>query len=146
MNGFVDGIRTLLKEDGVAVMEVPYVVDLVDHCEFDTIYHQHLCYFSMTALSRLFRTHGLSLNRIERTPIHGGSLRLFVEPSERVQESVVKLIEEEQRRGVDAYDYYADFAERVVEIKRRCGRCSEASRSKARGLPDTGPLPRRRRS
>ena len=53
LNGFVAGIRTILKEDGLAVIEAPYVVDLVDHCEFDTIYHQHLCYFSVTALDKL---------------------------------------------------------------------------------------------
>ncbi len=55
LNGFVDGIKTVLKPDGVAVIEVPYLVDLIQNCEFDTIYHQHLCYFSVTALNRLFR-------------------------------------------------------------------------------------------
>jgi hypothetical protein len=64
------------------VIEAPYIVDLIQKCEFDTIYHQHLCYFSVTALSRLFRDHGLHLNDVERTKIHGGSLRLFVEPVE----------------------------------------------------------------
>ncbi|MGD2048708.1 MAG: methyltransferase domain-containing protein, partial [Chloroflexota bacterium] len=84
LNGFVAGIRTILKDSGLAVIEVPYVVDLVDHCEFDTIYHQHLCYFSVTALDRLFRRHTLYLNDVHRVAIHGGSLRLFVEPRERV--------------------------------------------------------------
>ncbi|NEO91203.1 MAG: class I SAM-dependent methyltransferase [Moorea sp. SIO3G5] len=117
LNGFVAGIGVLLKETGVAVIEVPYVVDLVDHCEFDTIYHQHLCYFSVTALDRLFRKHGLFLNDIQRTPIHGGSLRLFVEPKEQVKESVKSLLAEEVARGVDRIDYYRDFANRVQEIK-----------------------------
>ena len=54
LNGFVEGFSRLLKPDGVAVMEVPYLIDLIRNCEFDTIYHQHLCYFSVTALSRLF--------------------------------------------------------------------------------------------
>ncbi|MBP1657710.1 MAG: hypothetical protein H6Q31_2311 [Bacteroidetes bacterium] len=71
LNGFVEGIRIILKADGVAVIECPYVVDLVDHCEFDTIYHQHLCYFSVTALDKLFRRHGLFLNEIKRVPVHG---------------------------------------------------------------------------
>ncbi|OLT57848.1 class I SAM-dependent methyltransferase [Moorena bouillonii] len=117
LNGFVAGIGVLLKDTGVAVIEVPYVVDLVDHCEFDTIYHQHLCYFSVTALDRLFRKHGLFLNDIQRTPIHGGSLRLFVEPNEQVKESVKSLLAEEVARGVDRIDYYRDFANRVQEIK-----------------------------
>ena len=118
LNGFVAGIGILLKETGVAVIEVPYVVDLVEHCEFDTIYHQHLCYFSVTALDRLFRRHSLFLNDVQRTTIHGGSLRLFVEPREAVGESVKSLLHEEVERGVDKIDYYLDFAARVRGIKR----------------------------
>lgn len=117
LNGFVEGIRILLKDQGVAVIECPYVVDLVDHGEFDTIYHQHLCYFSVTALDKLFRRHGLYLNEIKRTSIHGGSLRLFVQPFEDVHESVQILLEEEQNRKVDRRDYYRDFAEHVLSIK-----------------------------
>ncbi len=117
LNGFVSGIGILLKETGVAVIECPYVVDLVDHGEFDTIYHQHLCYFSITALDHLFRRHGLYLNDVKRTAIHGGSLRLFVEPREAVRESVTVLLEEEANRKVDRLDYYRDFADRVVQIK-----------------------------
>jgi SAM-dependent methyltransferase len=117
LNGFVAGIRSLLKETGVAVIEAPYVVDLVDHCEFDTIYHQHLCYFSVTALDRLFRRHQLYLNDIQRTSIHGGSLRLFVEPHEAVQPVVADLLGKEQAAGVDSMTYYQDFAQRVASIK-----------------------------
>jgi SAM-dependent methyltransferase len=118
LNGFVEGIQIVLKDGGVAVIEAPYVVDLVNRCEFDTIYHQHLCYFSVTALDRLFRRHGLSLNDVKRLPIHGGSLRLFVEPREAVGENVRVLLEQEKAAGVDRLDYYLDFADRVREIKR----------------------------
>ena len=118
LNGFVQGIRTILKDDGTAVIEVPYLVDLVDHCEFDTIYHQHLCYFSVTALDRLFRSHDLYLNRVKRVSIHGGSLRLFIEPTENVDASVTDLLKMEQERKVDRIDYYLDFADRVQQIKR----------------------------
>lgn len=118
VNGFVEGIGTVLKDTGVAVMEVHYVADLVDHCEFDTIYHQHLCYFSVTALDKLFRRHGLFLNDVRRIPTYGGSLRLFVEPAEVVGESVRSLLTEEAEKGVDRIDYYLDFADRVREIKR----------------------------
>ena len=117
LNGFVEGIGILLKDTGVAVIEVPYVVDLVDHCEFDTIYHQHLCYFSVTALDRLFRKHHLFLNDIQRTSIHGGSLRLFVGSKEAVKDSVELLLRQEMNRKVDKIDYYRDFAFRVEEIK-----------------------------
>ena len=71
-NGFVEGIRTLLKEKGVAVIEVPYVGELIDHCEFDTIYHEHLCYCAATALNHLVALHALFLNDVKQIPIHGG--------------------------------------------------------------------------
>jgi hypothetical protein len=103
------------------VIEVPYVVDLVDHCEFDTIYHQHLCYFSVTALDRLFRRHGLFLNRVQRVAIHGGSLRLFVEHHDVVEPSVTQLLGQEIERGVDKIDFYRDFSDRVRAIKQTLG-------------------------
>jgi hypothetical protein len=116
-NGFVEAIRVVLKDTGVAVIEVPYVVDLIDNCEFDTIYHQHICYFSVTALDNLFRRHFLFLNEIRHLPIHGGSLRLYVEPKENVSESVRAQLREEAKLGVDRIDYYLDFAERIHHIK-----------------------------
>ena len=117
LNGFVAGIKLLLKEDGVAVIEAPYLVDLVEHGEFDTIYHQHLCYFSVTALDKLFRRHGLFLNKVEQTAIHGGSLRLFVEPQENVQPIITELLEKESQQKVDQFDYYQTFAKQVDTIK-----------------------------
>lgn len=117
LNGFVAGIKTVLKENGVAVIEVPYVVELVDHCEFDTIYHQHLSYFSVTALDHLFRRHALYLNDVQLTAIHGGSLRLFVENREEVQAPVKHLLAAEASRKVDQIDFYRDFAGRAREVK-----------------------------
>ncbi len=117
-NGFVQGIGMLLKENGVAVIEVPYVKDLIDHCEFDTIYHEHLCYFSVTALDNLFRRHHLFLNEVKRLPIHGGSLRLYVEKIEKVGESVKSMLTLEKKDGVDKPAYYRDFSERVRNVKR----------------------------
>jgi SAM-dependent methyltransferase len=116
-NGFVAGLAGLVKDDGVIVIEVPYVKDLIDHVEFDTIYHQHLCYFSVTALDALFRRHGLYLNGVRRLPIHGGSLRLYVEPRERIGDSVMELLRLERESGLDRLDYYLDFARRVERVK-----------------------------
>ena len=116
-NGFVAGIGTLLKEDGVAVIEVPYVKELIDRGEFDTIYHEHLCYFSVTALTRLFGRHGLSLNRVEPLEIHGGSLRLFVGKRERADRSVADHLQAERLAGVDRLDYYAGFSDRVGRLR-----------------------------
>jgi SAM-dependent methyltransferase len=116
-NGFVSGIATLLKDSGVAVIEVPYVKDLIEHREFDTIYHEHLCYFSATALDRLFRGHGLFLNEVKRLPIHGGSLRLYVEKVERVGDSVKGLLKLEVDDRVDRIDFYRDFARQVQQLR-----------------------------
>jgi SAM-dependent methyltransferase len=116
-NGFVAGIRHALKDDGVAVIEFPYLRDLIDHCEFDTIYHEHLCYFSATAVDHLMRRHGLYLNEVRRLPIHGGSLRLYVEPRENVGESVEALLAEERELGLDQHAYYQDFHDRVLYLR-----------------------------
>ena len=116
-NGFVQGVRILLKDSGVAVIEVPYVKELIDHCEFDTIYHEHLCYFSVTALDHLFRRHGLFLNDVKRIPIHGGSLRLYVGPREEVGDRVKKLLADEVEQKMDKIDYYRNFAQRVEKLK-----------------------------
>jgi hypothetical protein len=113
----VDGIRILLKDDGVAVIEAPYVRDLIDHCEFDTIYHEHLCYFSVTAVSKLFASHGLTLVDVRRLPTHGGSLRMFVQRSGTPSANVVQLLAEEKALGLDRAEYYRDFAARVQSVK-----------------------------
>lgn len=115
--GFVAGIRTLLADDGVAVIEVPYVKELIDHCEFDTIYHEHLCYFSVTALANLFKRHGLGLHRVEPLTIHGGSLRLFVSHSRPADETVRAFLDQEAACGLTRIDYYRDFSARVAEVR-----------------------------
>jgi SAM-dependent methyltransferase len=116
LHGFVEGIGTLLKQDGVAVIEMPYVKDLVDHCEFDTIYHEHLCYFSVTALHHLFRMHSLFLNDAKHLSIHGGSLRIYVEKREHVSAVVRSMLETEAAEKVNRFDYYRNFAEKVQAI------------------------------
>ncbi|MCB9892400.1 MAG: class I SAM-dependent methyltransferase [Planctomycetes bacterium] len=117
-NGFVAGIREILADDGVAVIEVPYVRPLIEHREFDTIYHEHLCYFSVHALDALFARHGLVLQDLADLDIHGGSLRLFVgkNPAER-KPRVDERLAEERRLGIDSFEFYADFATRVDELR-----------------------------
>lgn len=123
-NGFTRGIAGILKQEGVAVIEVPYLKEFLDGCEFDTIYHEHLCYFSLTALDHLFRRHGLCVMDVELIPLHGGSLRLFVghatnsdgaeaESSPSVRETLAR--EAEWRVGEPAI--YEHFASRVVTLR-----------------------------
>lgn len=119
LNGFVAGIKTLLRPEGLAVIEIPYVVDLVHNVEFDTIYHQHLCYFSVTALHALFRRHGLFINNIEHMNVHGGSLRLFVGHTDQADPVVARMLDEEHRDGVTQFDFYQRFASRVQDVKQK---------------------------
>jgi SAM-dependent methyltransferase len=119
LNGFVQGLGILLHDHGVAVIEVPYLKDLIDHCEFDTIYHEHLCYFSLTALDRLFQRHALAIYDVERVPIHGGSLRLWAghTSAARPKDRVRGLLAEEAGWGVEREDFYKEFARMVENLK-----------------------------
>jgi len=117
LRGFVRGLRNIMKPSGVASIEVPYVLDLVEKCEFDTIYHQHLCYFSVHALQQLFRRHGLFLNSVRRIPIHGGSLRLLVERREAPDDTVSSFLDREMQSGVTKVQYFEQFAGEVDKIK-----------------------------
>jgi SAM-dependent methyltransferase len=119
LNGFVRGIRIVLKDDGTAVIEAPYVKDMLDKLEFDTIYHEHLCYFSITSLERLFERHGLFIEHVERVPIHGGSLQVTVRRrgAGSPDESVTELLSEERGWGVDTEAGYRGFAERVQDLR-----------------------------
>ncbi len=119
LNGRVEGIATLLKPGGTAVLEMPYVADLIDGGEFDTIYHQHLCYFSVAALDALFRRHGLFLHDVRRLAIHGGSLRLFVAHNERDAPAVRQLLAEERARGLDRIDGYDRFVQGAAALRRQ---------------------------
>lgn len=117
--GFVRGIRAILKRGGVACLEFPYVHELIRRCEFDTIYHQHLCYFSLASVQRLFRDAGLVVHDVQQIAIHGGSLRIFVSHDRPQQESVERLLDKEHECGMHEWTYYQNFGERVQHL------CSE---------------------
>ncbi|HEY0081913.1 MAG TPA: class I SAM-dependent methyltransferase, partial [Pyrinomonadaceae bacterium] len=122
LNGFVRGLQLLLKDDGVAVIEAPYVKEMIDRAEFDTIYHEHLCYFSLTALDNLFRRHGLYVQDVARLPIHGGTLRLFAMKEDgmgvhRPTPAVAGLLEEEAAWGVGEAEFYLGFGAQVEQLR-----------------------------
>lgn len=119
INGVVAGIRTLLKADGVFLMETPYVRDFIDLVEFDTIYHEHVFYYSLTALETLLARHGLAATEIERLGRHGGSLRLTAVHAGREGERrcVLDVLAEEAAWGVRDERVYRAFAERVGALR-----------------------------
>jgi SAM-dependent methyltransferase len=118
LNGFIAGIATILKDSGSLVTESPYVKDLIDHCEFDTIYHEHLCYYGVTSLKNLYARHGLYINDIERLPTHGGSIRQYVSKKPGESQVVRDLLRDEEKLGINRFGpYYESFAARVERIK-----------------------------
>ena len=117
--GFVEGIATVLRPNGVAVIEVPYIGSLIDNAEFDTIYHEHLCYFSVYSMSRLLNQKGLTIQRVESLPIHGGSIRVFARKQGSVfsrHPDVWTLLDEEAKRGFYKESYYSNFQWRVDDM------------------------------
>jgi SAM-dependent methyltransferase len=120
INDFVAGLALLLKPEGYIVLEFPYACDLVERAEFDTIYHEHVFYFTLTSLVRLFDRHNLAIVAVERMPIHGGSLRLFASHPELRQvkpSGVTSLLDEEKAKGVMSPRYYEGFEIRVRDIR-----------------------------
>jgi SAM-dependent methyltransferase len=117
INDFVAGIARILKPTGVAVFEFAYALDMIEHCEFDTIYHEHLFYHTLHGLTPLFNRHGLYLNEVERLPIHGGSLRLTVSRTRARSAALDALFAHETALGVDKVAFYNDFADRVRALR-----------------------------
>jgi SAM-dependent methyltransferase len=120
LNGFVSGVALLLKDNGVAVIEAPYVKDMIDCGEFDTIYHEHLCYFSLTALNELFSRHKLQILDVKRIPIHGGTLRFFATKATSqvpISPSVNSLLAEEESWGVKDISFYKKFGKEVENLR-----------------------------
>jgi hypothetical protein len=114
LDDFVGGFAALLADDGVLTVENPYVRDLVEHVEFDTIYHEHYCYFSCSSVDALMARHGLHLNDVEYFPdLHGGSLRWFIGRQANRSDRCRQQLDAERAAGMTGFDYYARFAERV---------------------------------
>ena len=119
INNFVEGFAVLLKQDGIAQFEFPYLKDLVELCAFDTVYHEHVFYYSLTALGPLFARHGLSMIDAEPIAIHGGSLRLTVGKTPGQTPRLEGLLAAEQAAEMDKLHYYADFGQRVATVRDR---------------------------
>jgi hypothetical protein len=120
LHGFVRGIKECLAADGVAVIEAPWLGELYRRTEFDTIYHEHLCYYSIGVLRTLFARFGLACVDVELVAIHGGSLLLHVahqdgpyQPSDRLR----ALLAEEEALGLAKLETWQAFAQRVANVK-----------------------------
>jgi C-methyltransferase C-terminal domain/Putative zinc binding domain/Methyltransferase domain len=114
------GLDVLLAPDGKAIFDVPYLVNLLDNLEFDTIYHEHLSYFSVHPLDFLFRKYGFKVFDVKRVSIHGGSIRVYANragAAPNVQSSVHDLLALEKERHLDSFEPYAEFGSRVSALR-----------------------------
>ncbi|MGA1998295.1 MAG: class I SAM-dependent methyltransferase [Bryobacteraceae bacterium] len=121
LNDFVEGLKILLKSDGILTLEFPHLLRLIERNEFDTIYHEHFSYFSMISTVRILEAHGLKAFDVEELTTHGGSLRVYACRSENqthsIKPSVRGLIAEEQRLGLASAEGYDSFARQVKRTK-----------------------------
>ena len=122
LNDFVAGIAHLLKPGGVATLEFPHVVRLIEESQFDTIYHEHFSYFSAGTIRRIAEAHGLVFFDVEELPTHGGSLRVYLArrdgPARATTADLTSLLAREAAGGYDRLDGYTGFAARVERVKR----------------------------
>jgi SAM-dependent methyltransferase len=145
LHGVVEGMAVLLKPDGVAVVENHYVKDLIGGVEFDSIYHEHLCYYSVTSFRNLFAGHGLTLVDVERLPQHGGSLRVYFQRADgprslavEGQPRVEEILQQEAGWGVDRFAFYQDFGRKVDGLRSELCRLLEGIKREGRHIAAYG--------
>lgn len=120
INDFTRGLCVALKPQGVVTLEFPHLMRLVEFCQFDTVYHEHYSYLSLSTVSRIFREAGLRVFDVQQVPTHGGSLRVFgckEEAGHAETPAVAVLVAEEARRGMGSLAYYSAFQPRVDAVK-----------------------------
>jgi len=135
---FLRGARDLLAHGGMVVFEVPYLVELLDRLEYDTVYHEHLCYFSVMALQKLCESAGLGIARIDRVPVHGGSLRVYAAAQTGHGADAMEMAEAERRAGLDSIARYRKFAADVEKSRDLLRRLLSDLRSEGRSIAAYG--------
>jgi len=119
LHDLMTGIKILIGNNGIFIFEIPYLVDLIKKLEFDTIYHEHLSYYSLLPLIHWTNQFGLEIFDIQKQNVHGGSLRIFVSQKNKfkVNDSVKKFIDEEYKLGLDSIEIYHKFSANVNDLK-----------------------------
>jgi len=121
LNDFVSGMKILLKKDGIITIEFPHLLQLIRQNQFDTIYHEHFSYFSLSVVQKVFSAHGLTIFDVEELSTHGGSLRVYARHTENkaflINQSVNILLQKEKDFGLIDISTYTKFPERVIAVK-----------------------------
>jgi SAM-dependent methyltransferase len=120
INDFTAGFTTLLKPDGIATFEFPHIIRLITYSQFDTIYHEHFSYLSLTAVNAIFSANGLTIFDVEELPSHGGSLRVYSKRSDSkanpATDAVLNMLEIENQAGVRTENYYQGLQSNAEKI------------------------------
>ncbi|NIO21667.1 MAG: SAM-dependent methyltransferase, partial [Candidatus Aenigmarchaeota archaeon] len=123
LNDFVEGMKILLKPQGIITMEFPHLMRLMEENQFDTIYHEHFSYFSFITVEKIFAKHGLTIFDVEELPTHGGSLRIYAchegDTSKERGQRAIELRAREKKANFDTLETYFTFGEKVKETKRK---------------------------
>jgi SAM-dependent methyltransferase len=141
LDDFFDGLEKILAAEGVAVIEVPYVREMIERLEFDTIYHEHVSYFSLTSLDRIMKSHGLEITDVQQLRIHGGSLRVFAEhrlSHTQPSTAVLEMLAEEESCGLTRFAFYQDFAKKISHLKVALAGLLQELRSQGRRIAAYG--------
>lgn len=142
LNDFVRGIHDILKPSGIAEIEAPYLLDMLEHCEFDTIYHEHLCYFSLTALRHVFERNGLRIIHVKRLPVHGGSIRFTAARADgdagEPDSSVVEMLAMERAAQVTNASCYASFALKTDQLRTKLRALLSSLKSQGKSIAAYG--------
>jgi hypothetical protein len=120
INDFTRGLKAALKPNGIITLEFPHLMQLIEHAQFDTVYHEHFSYLSLLIVHRIFSSEGLRVWKVEKLPTHGGSLRVYGCHDSDLREthsSVIDLMEEECNRGLQKLETYLNFQPRAEKIK-----------------------------
>ena len=120
INDFTKGLKAALKSDGTVTLEFPHLLNLLEHNQFDTVYHEHFSYLSLYTVSQIFEKAGLKVFDVEKLPTHGGSIRVFgchIEHECSIKNSVEDLLNEEKDLGLQTLDLYLNFQKKADKVK-----------------------------
>ncbi len=135
---FLRGFAALLAEDGLGVVEVPYAREMLERLEYDTIYHEHLCYFTVTSLARLAEAAGLSIVHVDRVPVHGGSLRVYMRVGGTHGDQPRQVMKDENARGLSDYETWHAWASMVARNRHELRLVLEDLRSRGKSVAGYG--------
>ena len=121
INDFLSGFCILLKPQGIVTFEFPHLMKLISQNQFDTIYHEHFSYLSLTAIEQIFSVNGLSVFDVDELSTHGGSLRVFAQRKDTgihaITKKVSELLAREATAGINRKEYYQGFQQHADKVK-----------------------------